>query len=169
MIEHLRALPAAICVAGLALLTMPATAQRIKNVPQAFALVQAPEAAVEVCLSVSVQTAIDCARKRCSRKAGQGACFAVTACEPVGWAGMMGVQLSEVHFTSAVCGAPSREALFASLKAFCDGQAGVKRCVVSHLWSPDGKQHADETSWTPSEPKAGATKPGSIESGAVKK
>ena len=160
MIEHFRALPAAICaMTGLALLAMPATAQRIKNVPQAFALVQAPEAAVEFCLSVSVQTAIDCARKRCLRKAGQGACFAVTACEPVGWAGMMGVQLSEVHFTSAVCGAPTPEALFASLKAFCDGQAGVKQCNVTHLWSPDGKQHADETSWTP----------GAIKSGDIKK
>ncbi len=159
MSELIRALPAAICIMlGVAIQAMPATAQRSKSVPQAFALVHAPEAVVEVCLSASVQSALDCARKRCQRKAGQGACFAVTACEPVGWAGLMGVQLSEVHFASAVCGAPSREALIGALKAFCDGQAGVKRCNVTHLWSPDGKQHTGDTSWTPGEAKPGEVK-----------
>ncbi len=154
MNQLLRVPPAAICItAGLVLQATPATAQRVRDVPQAFALAQAPEAIVEVCLAASVQAALDCARKRCQNKAGKGACFAVTACEPVGWAGLMGVQLSEVHFASAVCGAPSREALFAALKAFCDGQAGAKQCNVTHLWSPDGKQHVGGTSWTPGEVK----------------
>ena len=152
MTELLRALPAITCfLLGLALQAMPASAQRARNLPQAFALVQAPEAMVEVCLSASVQAALDCARKRCQRKAGQGSCFAVTTCEPVGWAGLMVVQIREVNLTSAICGAPSREALNAALKAFCDGQAGAKQCDVTHLWSPDGKQYAGDTKWTPGE------------------
>ena len=93
--------------------TLAALAQRAKTVPQAFAVVQAPESAVEVCHGTSVQAALDCARKRCERKARRGACFSVTACEPSGWAGVMGVQMSEVHFSNAVCGAPTREAAVA--------------------------------------------------------
>lgn len=143
-------------------LASPLSAQRAKNPPQAFALVQAPEAVVEVCLAASVQAAIECARKRCHRKAGQGACFAVTACEPMGWAGLMGVQLTELHFSSGICGAPSREALMVSLKAFCDGQVGAKQCNVTNLWSPDGKQHPVGASWTPADAKpADSNKAGS--------
>lgn len=139
--------------AGLALVlagaALPTLAQRAKSVPHAFAAVQAPESSIEVCHSASVQAAIDCARKRCQKQAGRGACFQVTACEPAGWAGMMGVRLSEVHFTSAVCGAPSREAVITALRAFCDGQVGGKECSLTHLWSPDGKLHPIEMSWTP--------------------
>lgn len=144
---------ACVLVLALVALAAPSVAQRAKKLPQAFAVVQAPEAAVEVCLSSSAQAAIDCARRSCQRKAGQGACFAVTACEPVGWAGLMGVQLSEIHFSSAVCGAPSRDALLASLKAFCDGHVGAKQCNVTHIWSPDGKQHGSGVSWSPTDAK----------------
>ena len=117
--------------------------------PQAFAVVQAPEAAVEVCHGTSAQAALDCARKRCQKRAGRGACFAVTVREPAGWAGVIGVRMSEVHFSNAVCGAPSREAALAALKAFCDGQAGGNACAVNQLWSPDGKLHQVQLSWTP--------------------
>ena len=129
----------------------PALAQKARTVPQAFAVVQAPEAAVEVCHGTSVQAALDCARKRCQKRAGRGACFAVTACEPAGWAGVMGVRMSEVHFSNAVCGAPSREAVVAALKAFCEGHAGGKECAVSQLWSPDGKLHQVDLTWTPAD------------------
>jgi hypothetical protein len=139
-----------IVVAGCLVAAGSADAQRAKSVRQAFAAVQAPESAVEVCLSASVQAALDCARKRCERKAGRGACFAVTACEPGGWAGIMGVQMSEVHFSNAVCGAPTREAAIAALKAFCEGHVGAKQCGIPNLWSPDGKQHDIQLSWAPS-------------------
>ncbi len=142
-------------IASLALLAIGlagnAEAQRARTVPQAFAAVQAPEAAVEVCHEASVQSALDCARKRCQRKAGRGACFAVTACEPSGWAGLMGVQMSEVHFSQAICGAPTREAVIAALKAFCEGQTGARQCVVTHTWSPDGKLQQSSLTWTPAD------------------
>ena len=126
----------------------PGWAQRAKPVPQAFAALQAPEAAVEVCHGASAQAALDCARQRCQRKAGRGACFAVTACEPAGWAGTMGVQMSEVHFSNAVCGAPTREAVVAALRAFCEGHAGRKQCTLGQIWSPDGRLHNVEATWT---------------------
>ena len=150
--SHLRQTPrAAGCLAALALsiAAAPADAQRARSVPQAFAAVQAPESAVEICHGTSVQAALDCARRRCQRKASRGACFSVTACEPAGWAGIMGVQTNEVHFSTAVCGAPTREAVLAALKAFCDGHVGGKQCTVAQLWSPDGKQHSTGMSWTP--------------------
>ena len=148
-VPHMPRLIAAALAAALPLIAAPAFAQRAKAVPQAFAVVQAPEAAVEVCHGTSAQAALDCARKRCQKRAGRGACFAVTACEPAGWAGVMGVRMSEVHFSNAICGAPSREAAIAALKAFCDGQTGGKECAVTQLWSPDGKLHQVELSWTP--------------------
>ena len=124
-------------------------AQRADLVPQAFAAVQAPESAAEVCHATSVQAALDCARKRCQRKAGRGACFAVTACEPSGWAGMMGVRVSEVHFAKAICGAPSQDALMTALKAFCLGHSGLRECDVTHIWGPDGKLSNVSINWTP--------------------
>jgi len=123
-------------------------AQRVKPVPQAFAAVQAPESAVEVCHSTSARAALDCASSKCQRKAGSGACFAVTACAPNGWAGVMGVQLSEVHFSTVVCGAPTREALMTALRAFCEGHAGLKQCHVGQTWAPDGGLLVVDVTWT---------------------
>lgn len=131
----------------------PAMAQRAKTVPQAFASAQAPEAAVETCHGTSAQVALDCAKRRCERKAGRGACFAVNVCEPAGWAGLMGVQLGETHFTSALCGAPNRDALLAALRAYCAGQTGLRQCNVSRIWSPDGKLLVLEQKWTPEDLK----------------
>lgn len=128
-------------------------AQSARRVPQAVAAVQAPERATEVCHNASAQAALDCARRRCERKAGRGACFAVTVCEPSGWTGTMGVQVTEVHFSNTICGAPSREALLAALRAFCAGQAGVKQCTVATVWSPDGKGESPAISWTPEQLK----------------
>lgn len=142
-----RALFAAAAVAS-GLVAEKAMAQRTNLVPQAFAAVQAPESATEVCHATSVQAALDCAKRRCQKAAGRGACFAVTACEPSGWAGLMGVMLSEIHFSKAICGAPSQEALMTSLKAFCSGHQGVKECNVSHVWGPDGKLHKVTANWS---------------------
>ncbi len=139
-----------IAIAAVAL-TGAAQAQRAKPVPQAFAAVQAPEAAVETCHGNSARAALDCARARCQRKAGSGACFAVNVCQPAGWAGLMGVQLSEVHFINAVCGAPTQEAVVASLRAFCQGHAGMRQCAVTRLWAPNGNQIDVDLKWSPSD------------------
>lgn len=123
-----------------------------KGVPQAFAMVQAPEAAVEACHGASAQAALDCALRRCQRKAGRGACYAVTACAPGGWAGIMGVKLKDVHFSDAICGAPSQPALVAALRAFCQGHgAGLEQCSLTQAWSPDGKPQKIDHTWTPAD------------------
>jgi hypothetical protein len=140
------------CVIGLGMVLVAgsgsAHAQRAKPVPQAFAVVQAPEAAVEVCHGASARAALDCARARCQRKASAGSCFAVTVCQPPGWAGLMGVQLSEVHFTSAICGAPTQEAAIAALRAFCQGHAGMRQCAVARLWAPNGNLVNVDLGWS---------------------
>lgn len=138
-------------VIALFALVEAADAQRAKPVPQAFAVVQAPEAAVETCHGNSARAALDCARARCQRKAGSGACFAVTVCQPSGWAGLMGVQLSEVHFTNAICGAPTQEAAVASLRAFCQDHVGMRQCSVTRLWAPKGNEVNVELNWSPAD------------------
>jgi hypothetical protein len=145
--------PASRCVLVLAALVaaQPATAQQVSGVPQAFAAVQAPKVAVEACHASSAQTAVDCARRRCQRKASRGACFAVTVCEPAGWAASMSVQMAEVQFSSTVCGAPTREAAEDALKSYCGATAGARECVLTRVWAPDGKLLITETSWNPIE------------------
>ena len=127
--------------------------------PQAFAVVQAPEAAVETCHATTPRAAQECALAKCQKKAGRGACFSVTVCAPSGWAGIMGVRVKEVHFTDSVCGAPTREAAIAALRAFCIGHMPqAEQCFVSQLWGPDGKPHALELSWAPTDLKEFGTK-----------
>jgi len=142
-----------VLIALLAGLSPSAWAQHVKGVPQAFAAVQAPEAGVEACHASSAQAALDCARRRCQRKASRGTCFAVTVCEPAGWAGSMSVQMSEVQFSSTVCGAPTREAAEEALKVYCASHAGAKQCTMNRLWAPDGKLLITDTTWNPRELK----------------
>ncbi len=134
-----------------AVAAVPAQAQRggIKGVPQAFAVVQAPEGAVEWCHATTARAAYDCALAKCQRKVGRGACFAVTACAPSGWAGIMGVKLRQAHFSESICGGPSRAALIEALKAFCRGHAPqLEQCSLELVWGPDGKSQAVNLNWT---------------------
>ena len=131
----------------------PAHAQRSNaRVAQAVAVVQAPEAAVEICHGPTVRAAQDCALARCQKKAGRGACYSVTACAPSGWTGVMGVKLKEVHFSESVCGAPSRDAVLEALKAFCRGHMpNLEQCSVAQVWAPNGIAHTVDISWTPAD------------------
>ena len=153
MIEP-KAIAAALALLGVAII--PASAQRasVKGVPQAFAAVQAPESAVETCMASSARAAQDCALAKCQRKASRGACFAVTSCAPSGWSGVMGVKLKEVHFSQVVCGAPTREAAVAALKAFCQGHLpGLEQCHLPQVLAPDGTAHGVNLTWTAAELK----------------
>lgn len=144
----------AVVLALVAVPGAPGQAQRggEKGVPQAFAVVQAPEGAVEACHATTVRAAQDCALTKCQKKAGRGACFAVTACAPSGWAGIMGVKLRQVHFSESICGGPSREALIEALKAFCRGHLPqLEHCALELVWGPDGKAQAVNLTWTAQE------------------
>lgn len=133
------------CAAPLAIAQRGGT----RGVPQAFSVVQAPEGAVEWCHASSARTAYECALAKCQKKAGRGACFAVTTCAPSGWAGIMGVKLRQVHFSESICGGPSREALIDALKAFCRGHlAQLEQCSLELVWGPDGKAQTVNLSWT---------------------
>ena len=119
------------------------------GVAQAFAMVQAPEAAVETCHADTSRAALDCARAKCARKAGRGACFSIAVCSPSGWAGVMGIKVTEVHFSETVCGAPTKDALIAALKAFCVGHlVNLEQCYVGQIWGPNGKAEKVELTWT---------------------
>ena len=129
-----------------------------KGVAQAVAVVQAPEAAVEICHASTARAAQDCALAKCQKKAGRGACFAVTACAPSGWAGVMGVKIKEVHFSESVCGAPTREAALAALKAFCRGHLpNLEQCHVAEVWTPNGRPEKVDLTWGPSDLRSAAT------------
>lgn len=120
-----------------------------RGVPQAFAVVQAPEGAVEFCHASTARAAQECALVKCQKKAGRGACFSVTACAPSGWAGIMGVKLKQVHYSESVCGAPTRNALIEALKAFCRGHLPqVEQCSLPLVWGPDGKAQTVDLNWT---------------------
>ena len=136
-----------------------AQAQRAgRGVTQAFAVVQAPEAAVETCHAATARAAQDCALAKCQKKAGRGACFAITACAPSGWAGVMGIKLKEVHFSESVCGAPTKEAVLAALKAFCRGHMpNIEQCFVAELWAPNGKSDRVDLTWGPTDLRTMAT------------
>ena len=154
--------PCSIVIALLALVLATDTAgaqrQRGRGVAQAVAVVQAPEAAVEICHGPTAHAAQDCALARCQKKAGRGACYAVTVCAPSGWTGIMGVKLKEVHFSETVCGAPTREAALAALKAFCQGHLpGLEQCVVAELWAPNGRPEKVDRSWVPADLRGPAT------------
>jgi hypothetical protein len=124
----------------------PAVAQ---SGPRAFAAAQAPEAAVETCRASTAGKAIDCAMAKCQKKAGRGACISLTACSPSGWSGAMGVRLEELHFSDIVCGAPTKEALIAALKAYCQGHLPqMQECFVDEVTSPEGKSEKVEQGWT---------------------
>ena len=123
-----------------------------RGVAQVVAVVQAPESAVEICHGPTARAAQDCALAKCQKKAGRGACYAVTVCAPSGWTGIMGVKLKQVHFSETVCGAPTREAALTALKAFCQGHMpGLEQCVVAELWAPNGKPEKVDQSWGPAD------------------
>ena len=112
-------------------------AQAAENL--AFAAALSPEQAYEVCHSATAERAAACAMKKC-KKAGGSDCFVQSACAS-GWSGTMGVRLEEMHFTDSVCGAPSKDAALASLKAFCMGHLPfVKECYLASAYSPVGDE-----------------------------
>jgi hypothetical protein len=119
---------------------------------KSFAAAQAPEQAFEICFAGTAEAAAACAMKKCKAK-GATECAVMAACAP-GWAGNMGVQLEEVHFTDTICGAPSKQAALDSLRAFCKGHKPfVKQCFLASVWSPEGKETKIEKTIDPTKLK----------------
>lgn len=119
---------------------------------QSFAAAQAPEAATEACYAGTARDAQSCALAKCEKKAGKGACFALTLCSPGGWSGIMGVSLGEISFADVLCGAPTKDALIAALTGYCEGHLPkMRQCGISQVWGPDGKPVALELTWTPAD------------------
>lgn len=119
---------------------------------QSFAATQAPEAATEACYGATARAAQSCALAKCEKKAGKGACFALTLCSPGGWSGIMGVTVGEISFADVLCGAPTKDALIAGLTAYCEGHLpNMKQCSLTQVWGPDGKSATVERTWTPAD------------------
>ncbi len=134
----------ALAFALLLLLAPPALADE----PPAFAAAISPEQAFETCRAVDVGTAAACALKKC-KDAGGDECVVITACDS-GWAGLLGISTGEIHWTDAVCGAPSERALMTTLNAYCKGHLPhAKECYLSSIWSPEGKEKQIEKTLDP--------------------
>lgn len=120
--------------------------------PQSFAAAQAPEQAFEICFDETAEKAAACAMRKC-KAGGATECVVVSACSE-GWARTLGVQLDEVHFTDVLCGAPSKQAVLDSLRAFCKGhKPHVRQCFLGSVWSPEGKETKIEKTIDPAKLK----------------
>lgn len=118
----------------------------------AIAYAYAPEAAFEACRGTDALEAGACARAACAKAAGVPArdCLILAACDAAGWSGAMSVQMMEAHFSTAICGAPSRAALLGEFRARCAGHAeyGIHACQVWRIDAPDGTRETPEIGWT---------------------
>ena len=118
-----------------------------------YAAVYAPEAAFEDCRGATAADAMTCAAKACATAVGSADdCYMLVACDAGGWAAIMGVMLEEIHFTTASCGAPTREAAIEEMKARCAGYLPhMQECWLSRVIPLHGDEDAAEAveiSWS---------------------
>jgi len=136
---------------GLTALALQAHAEdAAAQVQPAYAAAYAPEAAFESCRAGTASKAVECALKACADASGYPEdCYILAACEGGGWAGVMGIMLEEIHFTTVTCGSPSRDALLAELKARCAGHLPhMQECWVAELIPlHEAEAEAVEISW----------------------
>ncbi|MCB1508182.1 MAG: hypothetical protein KDI98_05350 [Hyphomicrobiaceae bacterium] len=123
------------------LTALPASAQ---SGPQGIAFVNAPEQAYAVCFGDNADTAFNCARDRCVEQGADRAdCLRVAWCYPAGHAGTMGIMVGgEFHFTTQLCGAPTRQALIEMLTSICREQPRMTACYLGTAYAPDGSEEA---------------------------
>lgn len=137
---------------SLAAFASPALAEdAAAELQPAYAAAYAPEAAFESCRAGDAARAVTCALKACADATGYpDDCYILAACDAGGWVGVMGIMLEEIHFTTVTCGAPTREAVLAELKARCAGHLPhMRECWVSELIPlHEAKAEAVEISWT---------------------
>ncbi|MBM3607602.1 MAG: hypothetical protein FJX29_03980 [Alphaproteobacteria bacterium] len=105
-----------------------------------IAFVVAPEQAEGVCYGGTPGQALDCARKKCTQGgAAENDCARIAWCFPSGWSAFMGVRSKDFSYPRAICGAPSRRALEATARAWCQDSPGAVECAIGEIWTPDGK------------------------------
>ena len=136
---------ALLAVLALSFIAAPASAQRPGE--KAFAAAIAPEQAFETCHAETAEKAAECALAKC-RKTGGAECRVQTACG-AGWSGVVGIELKEVHFSEAVCGAPSEATVRQTLIAYCRARLkDLRTCHLASLFSPEGREIKVGKSWT---------------------
>ena len=92
------------------------------------------------CLGDNPVTTLNCARDKCRREAQGQDCYRTKWCFGNGWSGLMSVFLSDFHTTQILCGAPSKEALFAALKEYCKGNNLATSCSIFLTIDPSGRE-----------------------------
>jgi hypothetical protein len=133
------ALRPALIAACLALAAQAGQAADAEPGPQGIGFAQAEEG-TWWCRGGNAVAALDCARDKC-RAEGQGQdCFRTAWCYPAGWSGLMVVWLEDFHTTRVMCGAPSREALEAALRAFCEAEEAASHCDFFSAIDPEGEE-----------------------------
>lgn len=129
-------------VASLAAVMMvaPATAQ------QGIGFAQAEEGTWH-CRAGDPVTALDCARDLCTEGGFGQDCYRTAWCYPAGWSGVLTIWLEDFHTSQPICGAPSREALLAMMKAFCEGSEYAQSCDAYAIIDPDGQEFEVNAHW----------------------
>lgn len=136
------AVPALVLAALVA--SVPASAQQGNR---GIAFVNAPEQSAGVCSGDNPDRAFACARKKCV-EGGAAAedCARMAWCYPAGWSAFMGIRTSDFSFPTVICGAPSRRALEATARAWCQETRGAEECSIGEMWTPEGR--SIEASWS---------------------
>jgi hypothetical protein len=93
------------------------------------------------CQAMAVESALDCARRKCEAESGGQDCHATRWCFPAGWSALMVVWLPEFHSTHVLCGMPGLEAATAAMKAICDAGTEFTECNLVLTIDPDGNSN----------------------------
>lgn len=115
--------------------------------PKGVAVVIAPESGVYTCAAGNPDAAFACARKKC-RDAGEADCYRTNWCYPGRWGAVYSVRTAEFHGPDALCGAPTREAVLATVVCWCRAQEHVVSCFVSTILTPEGGEEPIEEEFT---------------------
>jgi hypothetical protein len=120
-----------------------------------IAMVFAIEEAFESCRGNDPARAMNCAMKKCETKAASpDTCKPARWCGASGWSAFMMVrQEADFAFPVPICGAPSKKALQATMRAYCAEQLEGSRCDAVTMRGPDGQEEASHFLATASKPQ----------------
>ncbi len=118
------------------LMLLPAGAQAANGIGFAQA-----EEGTWYCRGDDPVATLNCARKKCLADSGGQECYRTQWCFSARWTGLMTVFLPDFHSTEILCGAPSKRALTAGLKAFCADNKNATDCSVFLIIDPAGKKY----------------------------
>lgn len=132
--------------AAAAVLATGLAAAHAQDGPVGIAIVEAPEQSSGICAADNLDTAMDCARRKCA-EAGDGTrpgdCLRVRWCYPAGWSADIFMQNRDgFHWHDYLCGWSSRALLMKAVALKCEtGTEGyLLDCALVRVWDKDGNE-----------------------------